>query len=417
MTLLMLLQLAWSQELGAPEAPAPITPLEAPQDTGLDEAPQDTATPATVREWQAPGDDVQRQRVLGPWPDGYAPGNDFQRGLDLVDPLSGQVLQPGDPYVEGLLHGPIAPVRVDPEPTPGLQPPPADQPLEPDLGTSDVELPELDAQTAQNAALEPAHDPKTDSHWRALPQTPEPSLSRALLAALSAVLLLLLARGLERGPLTRLPSRGALPLGLRGGIVALRLGVLTLMLLAGLLVLPRSIAPAQAYVFVALALAVGWTSRHVLVDFLAGVVLVIEHRLTPGSRVRVAMPEGKLVGVVESVGIRFVRVSSDQGDDVAVPNRLFLDKVVTRDNDHFIPVEVRLHVPFEHDARTVRRKLEELALLSPWLAPIGSPEIHRDTDLRDVWIVRARLVNAQHALAFRGTMVELADEVLGARRD
>jgi hypothetical protein len=388
-------------------------PLEGAEDAGEEEV-EDTGTP--TRAWEVPADDAARQDVLGPWPDGFEPGRDFQRGLDLVDPLSDIVLQAGDPYVDGLLHGPIAPVQI--EQVEQVEQVEAVEPSAPELQTSPVELPPVEPGVEESVPpTVVVQMPEAGDHWRILPVTPEPSLRKALISGLAAILLLLLARGLERGPLQRLPQRGLVPLGLRTVVVALRLGVLTLVLLAGLLALPRSLSPAPAYVFVSLAIAVGWTSRHVLQDVLAGVVLVIEHRITPGARIHLPMPQGVMQGLVRGVGLRFVEVDSDDGRQVAVPNRTFLDHVVTRDDNSHVPVEVCLHVPFDQDARHVRRVLEELALLSPWLAPVGTPEIHRDTALRDVWIVRARLVGPEHAMAFRGTMVELADEVLGARRE
>ncbi len=383
--------------------PAPGSELEEPglEDTG------EAAPP-----WEPPQDDDAREDVLGPWPDGFRPGRDFQRGLDLVDPLSDRVVQAGDPYVDGLLHGPVAPQGVDAE-----QPSPAPEPdPEPGYSQSDPYAAEVPSGLGQSEApLVIVQVPDQDAQrWHLLPVTPEPSVHKSVLAGLTAILLLLLARGLELGPLQRLPQRGLVPLGLRTAVVALRLGVLTLVLLAGMLALPRSLAPAPAYVFVSLAIAVGWTSRHILGDFLAGVVLVIEHRVTTGARIHVGLVEGPLQGVVRGVGLRFVEIDADDGRHVSVPNRAFLERVVTQDDDSYVPVEVRVHVPSGHDAREVRRLLEELALLSPWLAPVGSPEVHRDSEARDVWVVRARLVDARHREAFRGTMVELADEALAS---
>ena len=376
-----------------------------PVDTGLvEELP-----PPPPRPWEAPEDDAERHDVLGPWPDGYRPEDGFQRGLDVIDPLSGRVIEAGDPYVEGVLFGPEVPPDLGVEEQPleetseQVEGPVDEEPVEPAGPVEPVEPQVLTVQV-ESPAVEPREMP------RQLPLTPEPSFRRALVSALMAVVMLLLIRGIERGPLRRLKPRGVLPLFLRGTLVGLRISTLAAVLIAVLMLLPRGLNPAPAYVFVGVALATGWTARDVLRDFIAGVVLVIEHKLVVDQRVELADHRG----VVRGIGLRHVDLLDDSGQLVTIPNRVFLEGTLHTDPDRYVPVSVRIHVDPGRQAGDVRKALEELALLSPYLAPARSPEVHRDPSEADVWIVKARLVHPRYGAAFQGAMVELADEVLSA---
>ena len=379
--------------LALAQDPAVDPPIE--PDTGLVE---DTGEPPEP--WSPPPGDAGRQNVLGPWPDGYVPGG-FQRGLDVIDPLSGRILEAGTPYGEGARHGPELPPDLDVvETTDPVV-------VEPDAPQSEPE-PEPQVQVADPVVVQapPAE------HSRLLPVTPEPSLQKAVLSGLLAALFVLLTRFLERGPLSRLPSRGLVPLGLRGLVVFLRLATLAAVLVGGLMLLPNSVNPAPAYVFIGVAVAVGWTARDVLRDVIAGVVLVVEHRLVKSQRVLLRHDGVHMSGVVRTVGLRYVELVDDDGREVTVPNRALLEAIVHSDPDTYAPVEVRIHVRSGLDALRVRKALEELALTSPYLAPARPPEVHRDSSAPDVWLVRARLVDPRWSTAFEGAMVELADEVL-----
>lgn len=417
--ILLLLTTALAQD-PVPLAPVPLTPSsdatlpsEAPPaaDTDAldpDAEPLDLIDPIEPEEepepWAPPETDDARQGVLGPWPDGFVP-DAFQRGVDVIDPLSDRVVVAGTPYVSGELFGPVAPStpeQVDAIGTTVLEPD--------DVQESVVDAPwsePIPAATPQLA--EPEHN-------RLLPITPEPSPQRALLAGLLALLFVLLTRGIERGPLARLPSRGLVPLALRGVVVALRLSTLAAVLVAGLMVLPSTAYPAPAYVFVGLAVAVGWTARDVLRDVIAGVVLVVEHRLVKAQRVELRSEGAILSGVVVTVGLRYVELVGDDGRTLTVPNRTLLEAIVRSDPDAFVPVTARVQAP-QGNAMQTRKALEELALTSPYLAPGREPEVHRDPDSPNVWIVRARLVDPRWAEAFRGALVELADEVLAPTPD
>lgn len=373
------------------------------QDTGLlvEEAPP--------RPWEAPADDELRRHVLGPWPDGYTPAEGFQRGLDVIDPISGRVVEPGNPYIDGEVYGPAAPPEVFAEQE--------SAPFEHEVSDVPSEAPTEELAVVAEPIESPVAGPvQSDVHAdreiaRQLPVTPEPSIRRAIVAGLLALVMIVLTRSIERGPLTRLPARGLVPLTLRTTVVLLRIGTLAAVLMGGLLLLPKSLNPAPSYVFIGVALAVGWTSRDVLRDFIAGVVLVVEHRLQVDQRVELEDHAGR----IESLGARHVDLRDDEGHLVTIPNRVFLDAPVHVDPDPYAEVSVRIHVPLDVDAGIVRQCLEELALLSPYLAPDRAPGVHRDADERDVWVVRGRLVHPRYAAAFRGALVELADEVLATR--
>ncbi|MCK6522709.1 mechanosensitive ion channel family protein [Myxococcota bacterium] len=157
------------------------------------------------------------------------------------------------------------------------------------------------------------------------------------------------------------------------------------------------------------ALALGWTARDLLRDVLGGVLLSLEGRVQPQTRVRFR----GLSGVVESLDLRALILLDDEGQHITIPNRLLIEDVLAVDPDPYAPVEVTVHVPAGVGAQHVHQVLEEIALLSPYLAPSRPPHVYRDPDHKDIWIVSARLVHPRYAKEFRGALVELADEAFG----
>ncbi|RME20426.1 MAG: hypothetical protein D6798_20505, partial [Deltaproteobacteria bacterium] len=182
-----------------------------------------------------------------------------------------------------------------------------------------------------------------------------------------------------------------------------------LLLLAFLAVLPRSWSLAVPFALVSLAVALGWTARDLLADVFSGVVLTVERRIRVGDRLEV----GPHRGVIQGMGLRCARLTVDDGRVVNIPNRHLMGEHLRVDPDSYAPVQVQVPVLPHLSVGEVRQRLRELALLSPYIAPSRPPNVYRDADRPDVWVVEARLVHPRYAKAFRGAMAELADTWLG----
>jgi hypothetical protein len=412
----LLLSLSWAQDPATPPVEVPafegtqLTPdqPDAPVPEGGPDGelppPEPEPEPEPEpRPWTAPDD---RSGQLGPWPDGHQ-ASDTLGGLPVIDPLSGRVLDEGAPLESGW-HGPSAPAVSAPRIAP--EPEPADPIQESALPVADAPEPE----TALTPAPEPPVDDGAHSHaWteRLLPQLPPPSGKRGVLWLIFAGLAAVGARRVER-MVPRLPKRGVLPTATRGLVLALRLVALVGVLVGGARSIPLALWPLPAVLLFAAAVGAGWQLRDLLQDLLAGVVLAVEHRLIADQRVTVGAHSGRVIGL----GFRSVLIEGDDGLKVTVPNRTFLRQHVQGDPDPYAPVELHVHGPAGMGAQDTRELLEEIALTSPYLAPGRAPEVARDPDpaATDVWVLRARLVHPRHALAFKGSMIELLDE-RGAR--
>jgi len=245
-----------------------------------------------------------------------------------------------------------------------------------------------------------------------LPAPPRHGPRRALLYFALGVMLLLGAGLIERLQ-DRVRKTGLAP-QLLGGLTGLGRGLtLPLFLVAVLSLLPRSWSLAVPFALVSLAVALGWSTRDLLADIFAGVVLTVERRAQQGDRLEI----GPHRGIVHNLGLRSTRITVDDGRMLSIPNRQLLQEVLRIDPDAYAPVQVPVPVHPHLTAGEVRQRLQELALLSPYIAPSRPPNVYRDADRPDLWIVEARLVHPRYANAFRGAMVELADEELNQLRD
>ena len=244
----------------------------------------------------------------------------------------------------------------------------------------------------------PTPDNTTGGLWRVLQLT--------LLATLLYCLMLL---GERLGQ--KLAQTGVIPRFLRGFLALTRVTMFGVLGLALLAMVPQDWRDAQPYALVAVAIAIGWTTRDLLSDLFAGIVLVIEKKPTKGSRVEIL----GMSGTVANVGWRTTHLLLDDGRVMQIPNRQVTKGIIKQDPDKYPPAKVPIHVPMALHVSHVRQTLEELVLLSPYLAPMRPPLIYRDPEREDVWILEARLIHARYANAFRGAMVELADQQFRSR--
>ena len=399
------------------------------EDPLIEGSDQDADTPVEAAAWVPISADerlVDGVPLLGPWPDAWEPEVSGQAGLPTIDIITTDVLDPGHPYTDGVLVGPAPPppdvAPVEPEAAP---PEPDHGPPEALGGTPDpedesapaadaaAEAPEADAASAATSppAEQPAAAPSASgavatSLADALRIHPMvPPIGAGVLALLLLVTLPLTA--LAERVATLMPAAGLVPILLRGLAGIMRVVTVALVVLATLALLPPSWGAIVPFVLVAMAVAVGWSTRGLLGDLFAGVVLMVEHRLAPGDRVEVGQFRGRVVGL----GPRTLQLRTDDGPIVSVPNAEVARNPVRLDPDPYPVIVVPVHAPAGARVGHVHQLLEELILCSPYLAPSRQPHVYRDPDREHVWLAEARIVDIRYAKAFRSAIVELADEL------
>ena len=255
-------------------------------------------------------------------------------------------------------------------------------------------------------ALQPA---APQPHPPLLPSVPVPV--RGLPAALGLVglsLVLALVHQLLGRSLSRLQPRTRLGWVLSGLGIALRVMAFLLILVAVAAVLPESLGPVVAVAVLAMAVAIGWSSRELLTDLLAGVVLVIERRIAVGQ----FLSTGTSSGTVESVGIRATWLRDSAGRLISIPNRALLSRTVVADSRSWPAVEARVWVRDQVPATRVREVLQEAALLAPWIAPEGEVVVRPDPEVAGRWRVRLRLLDRCYLERLEAALQERLDETL-----
>jgi len=241
-----------------------------------------------------------------------------------------------------------------------------------------------------------------------LPRPPKPNLLRAILLLLATLVCVGVANLAER-PLEHLASTGLLPSVLKALVVLCRGSALLVAFLGVLHLVPSAWSPAVAYVLVGTAFAVGWSVREVVQDVLVGLIFILERSFRAGQRLRF---EG-ITGTLTRMTFRVTWLRTDEGADIAIPNRKLTNATLELDSEPYAPVSVLLLVPPCRSSVEARTAIRELALLNPYLAPGEDPQVYRQADDPQRWRVKARLLDARYADRFRGTMVDLVEEVFG----
>lgn len=276
--------------------------------------------------------------------------------------------------------------RVDPDPPPVAAPKQAESPEE------EVESPPLgDWQMFDSPRLERVRSPGGTA----------PLLLILLLLIASARLASIMRRQFEEQSVL---SRMANALNKLSRVLA---GALVLFLLVAWLP-----ADALPFVLLAAALAIGWSTRDVLPDLIAGVVIAFERRVKPG----VWLSGDGFAGVVERVGLRATWLRDDTNRRVAVPNRALVSTPLTSEEGRWPTREVTIRMATDLPAETIRRAIVDAVLMSPFTPVPEAPSVRRDGSDPVVWHVRARVLDLSFAPRFEGELLERAEAILEFER-
>lgn len=223
-----------------------------------------------------------------------------------------------------------------------------------------------------------------------------------------SLLLVSVVRRLRDG----LPSEGLLPTALAAAHLVLQ--IFALLTAAGVVgrLLPPALEPAVPWAIVAVAVAIGWSSRDILPDVIAAVVIAFERKIRRGTWIAL----GELEGLVEGRGLRAVWVRDGSGNRVAIPNRRLLTADVAMQEVPGPVHEVVLRVDGDSSSSDIRRALVEASITSPFIRSDGAPIVRQDGSDPRMWHVRAQLLEMRFAERFEGDLLERTEDVLAARR-
>lgn len=403
MKALALLSLGWVLAAAAaavPPASVSAVPSAEPAvaDAGLD-APGDSASPLAELDAQPPPGPADAQPETAE--DAPAPVDAVDDVLDAgLDAPDAEVVQDAAAEAQGVVTAP---------------PPSAEPPVPPPTAAPAPPPPTVTTPAPVFAPwpLPLSSPPDTTDPWdiakRVFPVFATDRQSSVVLY----LLLLLLGAGASfvLGSARRgLARRGLLPRTLTALQVLVRLAIVVFAIGLFARWLPASVWPAMPWIVLAAAVAIGWSSRDVLPDLLAGLVIVIERRVHPGNWVW-----GKdFAGEVESLGVRAAKLRDEHGRIIAVPNRAIIAAPVMADTERWPVAEVLVRAPEGRSADEVRQALMDAALLSPWRALDQPPRVMRRASDPQLWHVRVRLLEARFSQRFETMLIDHVEQILGA---
>ncbi len=181
-----------------------------------------------------------------------------------------------------------------------------------------------------------------------------PNLLAALVfLALTVVLARLVRRGVEAG-LRRTSTEAYVHLlvGKIAYFATMMLGVVVALSIGGVNL--GWVVGSLGLVTVALGLAL----QDILSNFVAGIVLLLEHPFTRGDQIAM----GEVEGTVEDIRVRATQLRTPDGQQLIIPNKLLFTNVVTNGTATMHRrVDVRLSVPTAEVSDKLRGQLLEVA--------------------------------------------------------
>jgi small conductance mechanosensitive channel len=118
--------------------------------------------------------------------------------------------------------------------------------------------------------------------------------------------------------------------------------------------------------------ALGLSLQDVLSNFVAGIVLLLEHPFTRGDEIAM----GEVEGTVEDIRVRATQVRTPDGQQLIIPNKLLFTNVITNSSAAmYRRVDVRLHLPGEEVSEKLRTRLLEAAGGVAGVSPDREPRL------------------------------------------
>jgi hypothetical protein len=250
-------------------------------------------------------------------------------------------------------------------------------------------------------------EPGTDADLeRLLPAMPASTFS--LFGSLVLLVLTLLALAGTRRLRESLSADGILPSALTVLHRVLQFVLLVTVFAIAVRLLPSSLEPASRFLLLAVALAIGWSTRDILTDIVAGLVLTFERRVARDVWVK----GDDFEGLVERRTLRALWLRDGQGNRISVPNRKVLRSTVVVQESSGAIHDVSLSVGREHRTNDIRRALRDATIASPWVRPGVVPIIRQDGRAPELWHIRTALLEMRFAGLFEGDILERVEEVL-----
>ncbi|MDG1481054.1 MAG: mechanosensitive ion channel [Myxococcota bacterium] len=290
-------------------------------------------------------------------------------------------------------------VVAEPVAEPSLtESPVAEPPLEPALADPIHVSIEMPPQVPATVGLLPSVDLPMRGTWSALPLLVLTGILMLISTSIKRLRDLLRPAGLMPAALLALSRAAstAATFALIGAIIAL---------------VPPTYAPVLPWMFLAAAVAFGWSARDVLPDLIGGLVIRIDGRVTVGQRLVGAAEPGR--GVVSDLGL--LSVTLTDGDATwTVPNRRLLKAPLRVEDTRCPEVAVWLTLPADVPPAVMRAALSEAALTTPWGAPGVRPELQQDPASPARWRVVMRVLHESAIEDFQGSLRERVLEHLAA---
>jgi len=286
-------------------------------------------------------------------------------------------------------------VEEDPSVAVELVSEPSTAPASPDPIHVSIEMP---PQIPATVGLLPSADLPMRGAWSAL-----------LLLVLTGILMLV-STSIKRLRALLRPA-GLLPAALLALSRAASTAATFALLGAIIALVPPAYAPVLPWMFLAAAVAFGWSARDVFPDLIGGLVIRIDGRVTVGQRLVGAAEPGR--GVVSDLGL--LSATLTDGDATwTIPNRRLLKAPLRVEDTRCPEVEVWLTLPADVPPAAMRAALSEAALTTPWGAPGARPELQQDPSSPERWRVVMRVLHEAATEDFQGSLRERVLEHLAA---
>lgn len=321
-----------------------------------------------------------------------SPEADIVEGVDAaveeVAPVEVEVPSPAAPPSTPQGQEAVPPVRVVPVPA-AASPEwvfPGAGGLGPLAPPGLVELPSVSPKPLENTA------------FTLLPWIEIRGFSGGLWLALGALAFVFLARLLNRIQ-EDLEKTGLLPRASRITESLSRLLAVAFGLGAVAAWIPANLAPLLQWILIAAALALGWSLREWLQDWVAWTVLASSRHMRAGRWIRVGEHEGEVL----NIGFRTTLLVGDGGLRTSIPNRFLISQPVGRELERWPRFKFELRFSQAEDRRRLQNLIYEAISSSPWVGD-GMPRVEADPAMPGRWWVEVPLLSGRFQSEFRGSL-------------